>query len=75
MTVEDHIKHLQRHHKPKDIIAVQMWVREDVKHLDKTLTDEDCDDVLDSVHTKQDASLGITWDTLEFYINTVADRP
>ena len=53
-------------------VAMALWIREDVigkaRQMGYTLTGEAADDILDEIDRKQDAELGITWDTLESYI-------
>jgi hypothetical protein len=53
-------------------VAMALWVREDVigkaKAMGYTLTNEAADDILDEIDRKQDAELGISWTTLECYI-------
>ena len=48
-----------------------VWMPEDVLSLDETLTDEQVSYILGRLEHKHDATLGITWDTIEFWINEV----
>lgn len=48
-----------------------VWMADDVLSLDNTLTDEQVSWVLERMESKHDASLGISWDTIEFYISEV----
>jgi hypothetical protein len=48
-----------------------VWMPEDVLSLDDTLTDEDVSWILSRMEHKHDACLGISWDTIEFYISEV----
>lgn len=53
-------------------IAVAIWCREDVigyaKDFDLDLSPEGADVILDRIHRKHDASIGINWNVLEVYI-------
>jgi len=48
-----------------------VWMRDDVLTLDDTLTDEQVSWVLERMEHKHDACLGISWDTIEFWISEV----
>lgn len=48
-----------------------VWMPEDVLSLDDTLTDEQVSWVLERMEHKHDACLGISWDTVEFWISEV----
>ena len=77
-TVKEHIEQLKKWYKDDDILAVAIWAAEDVRSraedLEIKLTDEQVDDVLSYVHYKQDATLGITWDTLDWWIEVVSQE-
>jgi len=45
-----------------------VWEADDVLSLDDTLTDEQVSWVLERMEHKHDATLGISWDTVEFWI-------
>ena len=47
-----------------DMIFV-CWSTEDVRQLRPDLTDADCRKILHAVKDKHDATLGISWDTIE----------
>ena len=74
-TVKELIKRLQLDHKPDEVIAVQIWSVADVliqaKNRDPKikLTKADAEQILEDVDEHQDASLGISWDTIDVYIN------
>ena len=38
------------------------------------LTDEDCMEILEDVESHHDASMGVSWDTIEFYIGEFLDN-
>jgi hypothetical protein len=44
-----------------------MWSIQDVKTMRPDLTDSQCMEVLDAVENNHDATLGVAWDTLEFW--------
>tara|TARA_R100000541_G_C1879536_1_gene82093 strand:- start:412 stop:654 length:243 start_codon:yes stop_codon:yes gene_type:complete len=50
-----------------------VWMIEDVKCRDDTLTDEQCHDVLYMMEQKHDATIGITWETIDFWIEEVKE--
>ncbi|KKL56233.1 hypothetical protein LCGC14_2247450 [marine sediment metagenome] len=54
-------------------VAVAIWNPEDVKERAKALgikvTDEQVNDILDRLDEKQDCSLGISWDTVDCYLD------
>jgi hypothetical protein len=64
-TIEDnHIKEIKL-----------IWCREDIKgrakDLDMFLTDDKIDEVLYILVNKHDACYGVTWDTIDFWIEEV----
>ena len=54
-------------------VAVAIWCREDVieraKEKDIEVTPEQADDILDEMDHRQDCSYGITWDTIDCYVD------
>jgi hypothetical protein len=52
-------------------IAIK-WCTEDVlwqaEQLDLELTENQADDILESLENKHDASIGINWDVISYYI-------
>jgi hypothetical protein len=56
----------------KGHVAIAIWERSDIfdraEHLGIKISDKDADDILDYIDRKQDSELGITWDTLDVYI-------
>jgi hypothetical protein len=69
--VREVIKHLESY-KPDEHIATAIWCEEDVigraKELGIKLTTEEAQAILDEIDRKQDCSLGINWDTLDYFI-------
>lgn len=53
-------------------VAVAIWCREDVieraKENDIEITPEQADDILDQIDHRQDCTVGINWDVLDYYI-------
>ena len=43
-----------------------VWEIDDIRNLRPDLTDDECMEVLDYTDRKHDASLGVSWDTLEW---------
>ena len=62
-------KNHRDHHK----ISVS-WCVDDVLCLDDTLTTDQCIEVLDMAKRYHDANYGITYDTLECYIDQVKEE-
>tara|TARA_R100000781_G_scaffold105605_1_gene69426 strand:+ start:28 stop:381 length:354 start_codon:yes stop_codon:yes gene_type:complete len=46
---------------------VIIWEIDDIKNIRPDLTDDECMEVLDYAERKHDATLGITYDTLEWH--------
>lgn len=59
--------------KDKDYKITISWNVEDVLSLDNTLTIDQCIEVLDMARDNYDANYGISWLTLEFYIDEVKE--
>jgi hypothetical protein len=74
-TVANVIEHLQGY-KPDEHIATAIWCEEDVlgraKERGKKITRKQAQEILDSIDHKQDCELGISWDTLDCYIDEIA---
>lgn len=73
-TAEEAIKDLQKYN-PKDVLAVAVWSIEDVisrgKDRRMTITKEQAEEIIDMVDRKQDATLGISWDTIDAAIDEI----
>ena len=63
-----------RYMKEKDYKTTISWNVEDVLSLDDTLTTDQCIEVLDMARDNHDANYGISWDTLECYIDQVKEE-
>jgi hypothetical protein len=51
------------------VIAVSIWTVEDVftmaEKMEAALTVKEAEEILEEVHRKQDANIGINWDVIE----------
>ena len=59
--------------------AAPIWCTEDViakaKEMHKRITKNMANDIIDQIDRKHDCEMGITWDTLECYIDdAISDR-
>lgn len=46
-----------------------VWHIDDILSLDDSLTDDEAREILQAVEHGHDASIGVNWDTLEYYID------
>ena len=62
----------------KGHVAVAIWQREDVlgkaEELGIEITPEQADEILDEMDHRQDAEIGITWDTIEVLLHELNPR-
>lgn len=69
-TIDEAIKRL--HYSDGQHVAVAIWCEEDVlgraKELGIKCTQEQAEEIIDRMDSKQDCSLGITWDTIDCYL-------
>ena len=68
------IKELKRHLEHYDDgteCAYSLWLPTDVMLLEVGVTQEQAEEVLHRVDDNFDASCGISWDTLEYYLDQV----
>ena len=74
-TVKDLVAHLQRHFDPDDYIAAAIWQRDDVLAQAEgrgiTITDDQADDIIERMDAKHDASIGISWDVIDVYLDMI----
>lgn len=75
-TAQEIINILHLHYKPNDILACSLWNTEDVLERARDIgilkfSEEEAQEVLFRVHYKMDASIGINWDMLDYYITEV----
>jgi len=68
------IQKLKQHHKPNDVIAVAVWTVQDVldraKELHTPITENEAEEILEDIHHRQDANIGINWDVIDSGIFT-----
>ena len=71
-TVAKLITHLQTHFHPNDCIAAPIWRVDDVleraEDLGHNISLPQAETVIHALYTDHDASLGITWETIEYYL-------
>ena len=73
MQVKNLIKHLQDNHKEDDYVAYDLWTVADVldraKDTRRQVSKEQAIDIIESINRSLDASIGITWDTIDSAID------
>ena len=75
VTREEAIRQLQAYHQQGEHVCVITWSREDVidyaKDLDPPIkvTIKEADKILDEMERRHDATIGITWNTIEAYLD------
>lgn len=66
------IEDLKQFYKPDDVIAYDIWCREDVleraSEFSIDITEEQADKIIEDMHENRDAEYGITWDTIDTYL-------
>ncbi len=67
----EYIKELEKKLAHYEDNCTIVWMPEDVLCRDDTLTDGQVSWVLERMEHKHDASLGISWDTVDFWIDEV----
>lgn len=76
-TVRDLIAHLQRNHGPDDTIAAAIWQVDDVRcqahDRGMAIGDERAAEILERIDSKQDACLGITWETIDVWLDQIEE--
>ena len=70
--LEENIKNISKEefYDQETQIAIP-WSIEDIKKDRPDLTDEECLDVLFVIKEKHDANIGINWEVLEYYADTI----
>ena len=57
-----------------------IWCIDDIKSAMKNrqnpieITDDECMEILDNMERRHDASLGITWDTIDYHLDEFVQR-
>jgi len=72
MLVKELIEQLGRMN-PDETICNVMWQMADVQALDSTVSDDQAADVLEAVEHRHDCNDGISWDTLQFHIDSIGE--
>jgi len=78
-TVRRAIEHL-RGYKPLDHVCMILWSPDDVIERAKErdppleLTKEEADEIIDMMEDDHDASNGVSWDTIDCYLDDVEER-
>lgn len=71
-TVKEVIERLSRNHKPDEHIAAAIWCEGDVlgraEELKIKITRGRAQEILDLIDRGHDASMGISWDTIDNYL-------
>jgi hypothetical protein len=61
------------HEKPEDVVAVAIWQVDDVlgqaKEKRIKITRKQAEEIIERIDRRQDASLGISWDTIDAYLD------
>ena len=76
VTREEAIRQLQSFHQKGEHVCMIVWSREDVIGYAKNerghpmkVSNEEADEILDSMESHHDASQGITWLTIDVYLD------
>lgn len=72
-TVREVIEHLQKYYDEEEHIAVAIWSVDDVlcraKERKIKISEEQAQEIIDRIDRQQTATLGITWDTIDCYLD------
>lgn len=72
-TQKELIEHLQKSFEPDDLLAVAVWQTDDVltraKERNMKITSEQAEGIIRQIDRRQDATLGISWDTIDCYLD------
>lgn len=74
-TIRKEIERLQRQYADNldEHVAVAVWSEDDVlgraKEREIKITKEKAQEIIDRIDRKQDATLGISWDTIDCYLD------
>jgi hypothetical protein len=77
MRVKDLIEKLNRM-SPDAHIAYDLWTKADVEEVadmnDRQYSDEQINDIIDTINCKKDASVGINWDVVETHVMNLPEK-
>jgi hypothetical protein len=76
MTIAQLIKHLE-HYNPNEIIAYDLWMVDDVMGSSNdhgAITRSQAEEVLHRMEHRKDASIGLNWDVLNYYLDQVMEE-
>jgi len=77
-TAKEHIEWLKQHYKDDEVLAVAIWQVDDVlvqaEERGIKVSKEQAEDILERIDRMQDATLGITWDTIDCYLDELEDK-
>lgn len=77
-TVKEVIEHLQQYRNLNEHLAAHIWSEEDVLERAKEnkikITRKQAQEIIERIDRNLDSTQGITWDTLDCYINEVNDE-
>lgn len=72
-TVKELILHLQKNYKPNEHVAAAIWAVDDVMERAKerklSVTKHQAEEIIDTIEHRQDATIGITWITIDCYLD------
>ncbi len=76
MTPQEAIEHIQEYYNDHDQICMVLWTSDDVIHVAEQngidrLPDCTVSDILSHMENNHDGCNGITWNTIDSYINVV----
>lgn len=73
-TVKEVIEHLRRYNQ-NEHVATAIWSEDDVleraKERNIKITRKQAQEIVDKIDHKQDATTGITWDTIDCYLDDI----
>ncbi len=77
-TVKDFIADLTNYYDPEDQIAISIWQTGDIvgraKDRGMSVSQATAEDIIGKIHSNHDASIGISWDTIDYWLDTVAQE-
>ena len=77
-TVQELMAYLERHYQPDDVVAADIWHRDDVRARAEdrgfAIDDALADAVIAHMDRNHDATQGFSWDTLDFWLDELLSR-